>query len=57
MRFEKSLITPGSTNDLGCSSTDVADEAEVMDDFSWAYDADGGSSSVGSSSHRSSRLS
>jgi hypothetical protein len=50
MKFEKSLITPISMDDLGNPSTDVAnslEEAEVTDDFSWAYDADGGGPSVG----------
>lgn len=49
MRFEKSLVTPGSTDDLGGSSTvtSYSEEAEVIDDFSWAYDADGGGPSVG----------
>lgn len=49
MRFEKLLITPGSTDDLGSSGTDIANnsqEAEVTDDFSWAYDANGGGLSV-----------
>jgi hypothetical protein len=50
MKFEKSLMTLTSTGDLGNPSTDIAnnlEEAEVTDDFSWAYDADGGCPSVG----------
>jgi hypothetical protein len=59
MRFEKSIMTPGSTDDLGSSSIGVAnnlEEAEVTDDFSWAYDADGGGPSVGSPSPHYVRL-
>ena len=56
MRFEKSLITQ---DDLGGSSADLKndlEEAEVIDDFSWAYDADGGGPLVGFSSLHSVHL-
>jgi len=49
MRFEKSLITPGPVDGLGASSADAtnnSEAAEAIDDFSWAYDADGGGPSV-----------
>jgi len=52
MRFEKLLIT----DDLGIDVANNSDEAEVTDDFSWAYDADGGAPSVGSPSPQSMRL-
>ena len=41
MRFEKTLAAPGSP---GGSTADVtnSEEAEAIDDFSWAYDPDGG---------------
>jgi hypothetical protein len=37
---------PGSADELGMSSAGV-DEVEPTEDFSWAYDVDGGNSSVG----------
>jgi hypothetical protein len=47
MRFEKSIITSGSTDDVGPGVVSHSEEAEETDDFSWAYDADGGGPSVG----------